>query len=254
MIDNPTKILPKSPWLDFPRPNPDADLRLFCFHHAGGGGSIYRPWISSLAAHADVGLVQLPGRENRRYESLKTNIFSLVDTLQTEIDLYLDKPYAFFGHSMGALVALELARRLVASNRSNLLKKAIFSACRPPHLPREVISSLPQAAFMDKMGALGGTPPEILRDKDMMEMFSPILRADFAVCESSKDYAAPLLPCPIQVYGAHDDDIPQEDLASWQQYGSEAFDLKMFSGGHFYIKTHSASVLESLKSDLDLEA
>lgn len=239
-----------SPYLDIPRPRAEAAIRLFCFHHAGGGSSLFRPWAAGLASYAEVVLVELPGRENRRDEPLKHSLDEVIDELLPAIVGLLDKPCVLFGHSMGALLVLELARRLQAAGQGASLKKLFFSACHPPHLPRRTISQLPDAEFLRTLESMGGTPANVLAHADLMAMFLPILRADFSICESSSDYPAPLLSCPIVVYGGIDDAISLDDLASWRRYGGASFQMKLFPGSHFYLKTHRSLVLRNLQIDL----
>lgn len=235
---------------DIPRPNPDAAVRLFCFPHAGGGASLFRPWAAALASHAELVLVQLPGREQRRDEALRYSVHELIDEILPAILPLLDKPCILLGHSMGSLLVLELARRLQATGQGARLKKVFFSACHPPHLPRRRISQLADAEFLAALGAMGGTPDNVLHDAELMALFLPVLRADFAVCESSRDEPAAPLCCPIMVYGGMDDAISLEHLASWRRYGAGDFQMKLFPGAHFYIKTHRSLVLKNLLIDL----
>lgn len=235
---------------DIPHPNAGAAIRLLCFHHAGGGASLFRSWTAALQSHAELVLVQLPGREQRRGQALQHHLADVVASVLPAVLGLRDKPMTLFGHSMGALVALQLARELAAAGEGKLLRKLILSACHPPHWPRERISRLPEAQFLDRLRAMGGTPPEILQDADMMALFLPILRADFAVCESSIELEGPPLSCPLLVYGGIDDAIALDDLASWRRYSDGSFQMKLFPGGHFYLRSERALLLKNLLVDL----
>ena len=162
--------------------------KMFCFPHAGGGASFYRNWERNLRGLADVRAVQLPGREERFREPRYYSIHRLADALfeAEEGRGWVDGACILFGHSMGAKIAFEVARRLVLQGRPPAL--LLVSGSRPVHMPpRKLLSDLPDEAFDAELRQLAGTPEEILREPDLMRMFRPLLRADFAM---EADYSA----------------------------------------------------------------
>ncbi len=172
-------------WLRSPKPNPQASLRLFCFPYVGGGALIFRTWPNSLPATAEVCPVELPGRGTRLKETPFTRLLPLVQALAQALLPHLDKPFAFFGHSMGALISFELTRQL--RRLYGLVPLHLFvSAHRAPQLPDPdpPIHTLPEAEFMEELRCLNGTPKEVLEQPELMELMLPILRADFALCET----------------------------------------------------------------------
>ena len=158
---------------------------MFCLPFAGGGASAYYRWPSRILAGIEVARVHLPGRETRLREPLFNRLESLVDTLVEELIPWIDGPFALYGHSMGALLAFELARGL--RRRHKLLPVHLFvSGYRAPQLPPAELpfSHLPDAEFIDRVRQYGGVPDLVAQNEELMEIFLPILRADFAMTET----------------------------------------------------------------------
>src|SRR4051794_13772560 len=163
-----------------------ARMRLFCFPCAGGGTSLYSAWRDSLPADIGLSLAELPGRECRLLDAPFTRLDDLTQRLADALTSERDGvPFAFFGHSMGALIAFEIARRL-RRNSLALPCRLFVSACRAPHLPNQhaPVHSLPDAELRLTLAEFGGTPRELLDDDELMELVLPTLRADFTVCET----------------------------------------------------------------------
>lgn len=240
-----------SKWFVWPRKGEDAPLRLFCFPYSGAGASIYLPWAAALAPGIAACAVQLPGREARLAEPPFTRLAPLVAALEPEILPYLDRPFALFGHSMGALVAFELARSLA---RRGLAPAHLFvSGHGAPHLPDRGrrIHDLPEPEFVDALRRLGGTPPAVLEHAELREMLLPILRADFSVCETHAHQAGAPLDCPLTALGGLADvEVTKEELQAWQEQSCGAFTLHMFPGDHFYLHTARGLLLETIRKDL----
>lgn len=245
----PTRLL--NPWFQFARPNPQARLRLFCFSYAGGSASLFRQWHDQLPASIELYPVQLPGRENRMKEPPFTRLSPLVQALVQAIQPHLEKPFAFFGHSMGALVSFELAREL-RRRRLAAPISLMVSARRAPQLPNPdpPIHDLPTEEFIEEIRDLKGTPEEILRNDDLMQMVLPILRADFAVCETySYRYEAPLA-CPITAFGGWHDEISEDEVAAWKEQTRGPFSLCMFESGHFFLHSERGQLVQSITQSL----
>lgn len=244
-----------SAWLYMPRANPQAQMRLFCFPYAGGNASVFRTWPDYLSDDIEVCAVQLPGRSQRMKEPPFTHLPHLVNALvPILVDEYLEQPFALFGHSMGAIIAFEVARAL--HQRYGLLPERLFvSARRAPQVPltRPLLHQLPPAEFADALRNLGGTPDSVLENAELLKLFLPMLRADFTLTETYMyDRDAPL-PCPLSAFGGTFDPLVSHDsLEAWRTQTREAFKLRMFTGGHFFINSQRSALLQALESDLAL--
>lgn len=242
----------RNPWIAHARPNPRARLRLFCFPYAGGSAAIYRGWGERLPADVEVLPVELPGRASRFREPACRHLDEVVEQVAEGIGPQLDKPFAFFGHSMGALIAYELARYL---RRQGGAAPAWLwvSARRAPHLPveDEPVHDLPEPEFLDRLRDLNGTPEEVLEHPELMQMMIPLLRADFEVNETYEFKEEPPLPVPISALGGlGDEEVTREHLEAWRRHTAAAFSLRMFPGDHFYLNDHRSSLLLAVAQDL----
>ncbi|MFC9912517.1 thioesterase II family protein [Streptomyces sp. NPDC059862] len=229
-----------------------AAVRLFCFAHAGGGSTAYRPWRLALAPGIDVRCVVLPGREARVRELPYRRVEQLLDPLCEALEPYLDRPYAFLGHSLGSILAYETARRFTGGPHPGP-GLVVVSGRRAPRLPtaRQGYSTLPDAEFLSALGVLGGTPPEVLGERQLLDLLLPTLRADFELNESYRPLPGPLLRCPVAAYmGADDTEVDPPELLAWGEETSAEFTMRVFSGGHFYLKDGGNDVLGALGQDL----
>lgn len=245
-------ICTSSAWFEYRRPNPQARLRLFCFPYAGGGASLFRNWANALPQSVEVCAVQLPGREGRLNEEPFTSLEPLVQTLAEVLAPYLNMPFAFFGYSMGALIGFELARQLSAE--AGLSPRHLFVAAhRAPQLPdrRVPLHRLPDAAFIQRLGSLNGTPVEILQNAEIMELLLPLLRADFTICETYACSTGSPLNCPISAFGGIDDDtVKREELLAWKAQTRDNFTLRMLPGDHFFVQRSRQALLEAVSQDM----
>lgn len=239
-------------WLRRLRPNPAARLRLFCFPFAGGSASIYRTWPEGLPADVEAFGIQLPGRENRLMEAPHTSVPLLLEPLTAAVAPYLDRTTVFFGHSLGSLIAFELARTL---HQRGLGQPArlIVSARRAPQVPpsRTPVHNLSDAEFLTELRRLNGTPPAVLEHQELMELLLPVLRADFALSEAYRFPGGEPLDCPITAFGAIDDaEVSREALAAWREQTRSEFALHLFPGGHFYLVDNPDSILAAISGEL----
>ena len=240
-----------NPWIISPKLNPNAKLRLFCFHHAGGGTLSFRNWAEELFPIVEVYLIQLPGRERRLSETAFTRIEPLIEELKHAILPHLNQPFAFFGYSMGSLIAFELTRYL-RRNYQLYPKHLFFCAYRAPQLPKTKppIHELPDAEFIEELRNLNGTPEEILANDELMSLLAPTIRADFAVIETYNYYDEPALNCPITAFGGLEDtEASREDLAAWASQTNNNFNLHMLPGDHFFINSARSQLLQLLYSE-----
>ena len=225
-----------------------ADLRLFCFPHAGGSAAIYRDWGRLLPKNVAVCPVELPGRGVRLKEPLMTDVRSLAEKLAAELRPYLDLPFAFFGHSMGALISFELARHLRNRRRSGPAHLFV-SGHGGPQLPRrqDPTYDLSEPDFLKRLQTLNGTPKHILENKELMQLVLPVIRADFELVETYIYSAEAPLNCPITAFGGVDDeDAEPSELDEWRVHTTGGFKRHLFPGDHFFIKSSESLLLKTL--------
>jgi medium-chain acyl-[acyl-carrier-protein] hydrolase len=239
-----------SPWFSL-YPNPQAHVRLFCFPYAGGGTIGYRQWSAHLL-NLELILVQLPGRERRLSESAFTDLNTLVETIAIEIQPYCDRPFAFFGHSMGGLTAFELTRSLRRHHQPQPLH-LLISGCRAPHLPpiHPPLHTLSDTDFIQELRRYNGTPEAVLTNAELMQLFLPTLRADFTAIETYRHAAEPFLDRPITVFGGlQDAEVNPEDLGAWQMHTTSNFTQHMLPGDHFFLHSSQALLLQHLQKEI----
>jgi len=243
----------KNPWLAYYKPNPQADVRLFCFPYAGASAAIYRTWADHLPKNLEICPVQLPGRGTRLSEQSFTRLMLLVEAIAPAVRPYCDRPFAFFGHSMGAALAFELARHLRQHYGCEPIH--LFVAGRnAPQLPRTepITYDLPEAEFIDEVRRLNGTPKEVLEHPELMQLMLPLLRADFAVIQTYEYVAgAPLNSAVTAFGGLLDPDVTREGLDAWSSQTTGPFSLRMFPGDHFFLHTSGDLLLKAIAYDLN---
>jgi medium-chain acyl-[acyl-carrier-protein] hydrolase len=241
-----------SPWLLCSRPKLEPTLRLLCFPYAGGGANIFRQWQNDLPPTVEVCAVQLPGREKRLPEPSFTDLSRLVQVAAEALLPYLDKPFALFGHSMGAAISFELARHL--RHEAHLRPVHLFVSGRgAPQLPATdaPIYNLPEAEFLNELRRLQGTPEEVLEHPELMELMLPILRADFELVQTYHYSAGLPLDCPITAFGGlQDEEVSRADLEAWREQTATDFSLHMLPGDHFFLHTAQSLLLRTLAQEL----
>jgi len=228
-------------------------VRLFCFPYAGGGASIFRNWSEKLPQEIEVCPVQLPGRENRLMELPFSNLDALLASLMPSLLPYLDMPYAFFGHSMGALISFELARLLRRTKHGTGPIHLFVSGRCAPHIPDidSPVHHLAEPAFIEEIRRLRGTPEEVLQNAELLRVIIPLLRADFALCETYTYGKEIPLNCPISAFGGlQDEGVSREAIAAWQKQTFHTFKMHFFAGDHFFLRKEQASLLNVLAQDL----
>ncbi|MCA1566165.1 MAG: thioesterase II family protein [Acidobacteria bacterium] len=227
-------------------------MRLFCFPYAGGNITLFHSWSRQLPASVEVCAAQLPGRGNRLREAPFTSLQPLVESLGQAISPLLQKPFAFFGHSMGALIAFELARYL--RREKGVSPRHLFvSGRRAPQSPQREspIYNLPQQEFIEELRRLEGTPAEVLDHPELMELMTPLLRADFTVVDTYEYVPELPLECGITAYGGlQDHEVSLESLEAWRELTRGRFILRMLPGGHFFVQSGQELLLRSLNTEL----
>jgi medium-chain acyl-[acyl-carrier-protein] hydrolase len=242
-----------NPWFKCFKPNAKATLRLFCFPYAGGGTTLYQTWPRLLPENVELYVTQLPGRGSRIKEKSLTNARSLVDEIAQAIEPHLDKPFAFFGHSMGTILSFELAHTL-RQERGVEPNHLFISGRRAPQFKilDTTVYNLPEPEFIQELRRLNGTPKEVLEHSELMNLMIPILRADFEVCQTYVYNQRQPLGCPMTVFGGlQDADVKREHLEAWQDYTNASFSLKMLPGDHFFLHSSETSLLKQISAELE---
>lgn len=240
-------------WVYRPEPSDSRRIRLFCFPCAGSGAAVYRLWPEEMPDEVEVCRIQLPGRESRLRERPFERLDRLVETLFDVARPYFDLPFAFFGHSMGAQIAFELARKC----RRQLSAEPVHlfvAGSRAPGLSNEPhIHRLPEDEFIQAMRSrYGGVPDAVTQNRELLDLVLPLLRADLAVLESHEYVPEQPLDCPISVFGGLDDAwVSCDHLTAWAQHTRGAHTLKMYSGDHFFVGSQRASLISMVSDALD---
>jgi medium-chain acyl-[acyl-carrier-protein] hydrolase len=227
-------------------------MRLICFPFAGSGAAAFHGWRLPAELSAEVWAVRPPGRETRRREPLLRDIEPLLEEVSQRLDEFADRPFAFFGHSMGALLAFELTRLQI--RRGGPLPIHLFlSAHRAPGRPskREPMSGLSDDELLARLLEMAGSGPTAIRDPELLMLTAPVLRADLELCESYRYRPGPPLPMPVTCFAAVDDsEVDVADVAAWQLFASTPGRLITVAGGHLFLREHSAEMLGEIAYDL----
>lgn len=199
---------------------------------------MFRAWKTP---YLEIFAVQLPGRESRLKESCLTQLEPIVQSLLPALQPYLDQPFALFGHSMGALLAFEIARQVQP-------RSLFISACPAPQLPQgSGLHLLPNDEFLQTLRRYNGTPEIVLNNPELMALFLPILRADFTAIETYSYQPSAPLSCPIVAFGGHSDpQVNPDQLSAWSTQTSDRFRIQLFAGDHFYLNPQRQALLEAI--------
>jgi medium-chain acyl-[acyl-carrier-protein] hydrolase len=240
-------------WFPTLRRRENPRFQLFCFPFAGGGASAYRLWQEQLPRWIELWPLEYPGHESRFREPAIDNAADLSAAVAEQIAGATKLPFALFGHSMGALLAFETARSL--RRRHGLPPAQLFvSGYGAPQLKpfRPPMRDLPEPAFRDELRRYGGTPEQVLADDDFMQFLSPLLRRDFAVCETYVYTKEPELEVPIIAFGGNaDPTVPWGRLLDWSGQTNASFCAHFMQGQHFFIKEAAALICMLIAKTLE---
>lgn len=238
------------PWvLSLPAPA-TTRLKLFCFPHAGGGGSAFARWPSKLPRDVHVVPVQLPGRENRFSEPPPSSVSSLVLAVAANLP-FGDAPFVFFGHSMGALLAFEVARALRRAGRP-LPRLLIASASAPPQggYAHVMLHRSGGEDLVDQLRRYG-TPEAVVANRELLELFTPVIQGDSRLIGEYRYVPEPPLPVPLAVYRGEQDLTVTQPLEPWGELTSARFFIRGFRGHHMYLHPGEAELYAALAEDLE---
>jgi medium-chain acyl-[acyl-carrier-protein] hydrolase len=239
-------------WIAYHQPRPLAKVRLFCFAHAGGTALAYRTWAEKMPREIEVCPIQLPGREKRWIETPIAELRELLERLTPLFRSVQDKPFAFFGHSLGSTVAFEVAREL---RRTGLPApvRLIASAGRAPVLRKPTtMHELPDDQFLEEVFGIGGTPDHVMQNQELRELILPMLRGDFTLIGKYSYVKEAPFDFPITAFGGETDPrASREQLEMWQHETTAGFDCKIYPGGHFYLREVEADLLKAIAARLN---
>lgn len=221
--------------------------RLLCLPHAGGAASSYGQWHQLVPSQVEVCAIELPGRGGRYREAALTSMTAVADHVTGLIEPLLNTPFVLVGHSMGAVAALEITRRLSDQNRQPLA--LVAAGCRAPYLPRpypKPLSELPDEELVLELARLEGLPLRVLQMPGFLQTFLPTIRADLRCREQWRDDMRQV-DAPIHVIGGREDKaVPYADMEAWKVYSAQPIHLRMFDGGHFFVRENQTQVVEYL--------
>ncbi|MFC7986282.1 thioesterase II family protein [Streptomyces sp. NPDC057336] len=238
-------------WLRRYRPADDAAVRLVCFPHAGGSASAYLRFAAALApSGVEVLAVQYPGRQDRRGEPFVGTVEELVEAVLPELRQWTHGPFALFGHSLGATVAFETARRLTEGGRTPA--HLFLSGRRAPVVPRiDTVHLMDDRALVERVTRLQGTDPTLLEDEELLSMVLPAIRNDYAMAGAYRYRPGPPLSVPTTVLtGDADPNVTPDDARRWSEVVGGPFNLHVLPGGHFFLNDHTAGICSLIEEEL----
>jgi len=230
-------------------------VKLLCLPYSGASAMVYSRWRRSLPDWLAVCPLELPGRGARLGEPLQTDMGALARQLALESLPDLDRPYALFGHSLGALLGFEVAhalRELGAPAPLALFASGTAAPTRREDYEKDYSQPKSDAELVVELRDLQGTPEEVIANEELMSLTLPILRADFLMCGLYRYRLRSRLDLPIHVLGGKEDKSSMEQLLAWQEETSVGFSLDMVAGGHFFIHDHEAKVLRLIRNNLSV--
>ncbi|MFJ9819362.1 thioesterase II family protein [Streptomyces sp. NPDC101151] len=233
-------------WIRRYHPAPTAAVRLVCLPHAGGSASYFFSVSKELSPDFDVLAVQYPGRQDRRGERCIDSIAELADEVTAELLPETDLPLVLFGHSMGATLAFEVARRL---ERRGIVPVALFASGRraPSHNRDEGVHRGSDEEIIAELKKLSGTQAALLGDEEILRMVLPAIRSDYKAAETYRYVDGPPLSTPIQAhFGVDDPRVSREEAAAWADHTTGPFQLHSYPGGHFYLNDEAPRLIEAI--------
>ncbi len=238
-------------WIRRFHPAPHSAVRLVCFAHAGGSASFFFPMSKVLSPSVDVLAVQYPGRQDRRADACIDNIADLAEEVFHALRVWADRPLFLFGHSMGAVVAFEVARRMEQAGGPT--PASLFASGRraPSRYRTEGVHQRDDDGIVRELQELSGTDSRLLGDEELLRMILPAIRNDYKAIETYRCDAGATVSCPITVItGDADPRTTIEEAQAWREHTTSAFDLRVFSGGHFFIAAQQAEIIKMISAKL----
>lgn len=227
-------------------------INLFCFPFAGASFYAYKPFEKYLPNHIRVVGIDLPGHGRRMREPLLTDIKEMVRDIWAIIKDDLNFPYAFYGHSLGTLLAYELTVRVIRQGKPLPLRLFLSGRAGPSVSKNRDVYLLPKAEFIKKVTEYDGTPGEVIQSAELMDLMEPILRADFRAVGTYRHQETSPLPMPITImFGSDDKEVTYEEALKWQEVASDKIAFRRFTGNHFFIFEHTPEICKIIRQDLE---
>ncbi|ONM46028.1 thioesterase II family protein [Nocardia donostiensis] len=239
---------PTSDWVRRYHPRPDPAARLVCLPHAGGAATYFHPVSRMIGPTHEVLAIQYPGRQERRLEPCVDSVTELADLVAAELKPWLNRPLYLFGHSMGASVAFEVARRLEADGTA---PAALFVSGRraPSRVRDEGVHRLDDAGLIAEIRRLDGSDTRVLDDDDMLRAVLPAIRADYKAAETYRCPEDVVVGAPIHAHlGLQDPRVPTEEAQAWNLHTTGAFELTTYPGGHFYLNQQAPALVRAIEA------
>lgn len=240
-------------WLRCYDVRPQARIRLICFPHAGGMASFYKAWPGDFGERIEVQSLQYPGHEDRLGEQPICQMSQLADLASEAVAQVMDRPVALFGHSLGAVVAYEVARRLARIEPSQLACLFVSGRQAPGFHRHQAKHLADDKTLWAELRRLGGTDSFILDHPGWRSILLPILRSDYRLDETYAHHPVPRLSCPVVAFiGDRDPEADISEVIGWSDVTSARFELRAFSGDHFYLIPHRRAVTSTVADHLGL--
>jgi pyochelin biosynthesis protein PchC len=238
-------------WIRRYHPAPNSPVQLLCFPHAGGSASFYFPVSAALTPTIGVAALQYPGRQDRRGEPNIDSVPALADAIFEVVRPLAERPLAFFGHSMGAVLAYEVALRLEEDGAAPLVQLFVSGRRAPSRHRPETVHQRGDAGIIAELRRLSGTDSGLLSDPETLEMILPAIRSDYRAIETYRDVPGRSVSCPIHaIIGDDDPRVTVEEAKAWADHGTGPFDLHVYPGGHFYLIDQSREVIRLVSDEL----
>jgi pyochelin biosynthetic protein PchC len=238
-------------WIRHFHPRPESNVRLVCLPHAGGAASYFFRLSAAMPAAVEVHAVQYPGRQDRRHEPLIDDISQLADEIFTVLRSAVAGPLALFGHSMGAVVAFELARRLRDTGDHGPVALFVSGRRAPSRIRQEDVHLRSDAGLIAEMRRVGGTDPRVLLDRELLEVVLPVTRNDYRAIETYRVTPGEPLECPVTAFvGRSDPRVTPEEVDAWREHTTGKFEMHVCPGGHFYLDQCQPFVTGTVEAEL----
>lgn len=241
-----TPRVARSSWYRCYIPQPRAAVQLICFPHAGGAASYFREWGRDVPAGVELLVAQYPGREDRLADDTISDLHVLADLAAEALLQTADRPCLLFGHSMGALMAFEVALRMQRTGRAPL---HVFASAQnaPGHRAPSALHQADDAELVRELQELGGTDAAIAAEPELLELLLPSVRSDYQAVETYRPRSGSMLACPVTAaYGDQDPHVDHAGMVAWSEVTTASAEVLRFRGDHFYLRTQQAQLLATM--------